>query len=128
MDPPLGLKAVVLTAKSVLLTWTDISLGDSQRINDNRYYTIAYNPKTSHKRKYINSTDLNAHIEDLKPDTEYEFSVKVIKGRRSSPPSMSIFVRTHEAGIILIFSCWLFSCTICFIEPSNSLSSVKVTN
>ena len=98
MDPPLGLKAVVLTANTVLLTWTDNSLGASQRVNDNRYYTVTYNPKTSHKKKNINSTDLNAHIEDLRPDTEYEFSVKVIKGRRQSPPSMSIFVRTHEAG------------------------------
>ena len=98
MDPPLGLKAVVLSASTVLLTWTDMSLSDNQRVNDNRYYTIAYNPKTSHKKKYVNSTDLNVHIDNLRPNTEYEFSVTVYKGRRQSTPSMSIFVRTHEAG------------------------------
>ena len=48
--------------------------------------------------RYVNSTDLNVHIDDLKPNTEYEFSVKVLKGRRKSVWSLSVFNKTFEAA------------------------------
>jgi hypothetical protein len=31
--------------------------------------------------KYFNATDLNCMIDDLKPNTQYEFTVKVVKVR-----------------------------------------------
>ncbi len=99
MNPPMGLKANVLSATTVVLTWSDSSLGRNQRVNDNRYYSVRYNPKMSRKKKTVNSTDLNAHIDDLKPNTEYEFAVRVIKGLRNSGWSMSTFATTDEAGI-----------------------------
>ncbi len=46
----------------------------------------------------VNSTDLNVHIDDLRPNTEYEFSAKVIKGRRQSTWSLSVLNKTFEAG------------------------------
>ncbi|KAH9523490.1 putative aminophospholipid-translocase [Bulinus truncatus] len=100
MLPPVGLNALVLPSSTILLTWSDNSLSRNQRITDNRYYTIKYrqlNPKNS-KFKYINATDLNYHIEGLRPHTEYEFMVKVIKGRRESDYSMTVFNKTDEAA------------------------------
>ncbi|KAL5020555.1 hypothetical protein ScPMuIL_003447 [Solemya velum] len=100
MMPPVGLKANVLSSQTILLTWTDTSLGRSQKINDNRYYTLRYSVHPNNNRRYrtINSTDLNAHISDLKPYTQYEFSVRVIKGRRQSTWSMSAYNTTQQAA------------------------------
>ena len=96
--PPVGLKAIVLSSTTIVITWSDTTLGRNQKITDNRYYTIRYLPRDSRKSKQVNSTDLNVHIDDLKPNTEYEFSVKVIKGRRQSAWSLSVFNKTFEAG------------------------------
>jgi neogenin len=106
MTPPTGLKAIVLSATTIVLTWTDTTLGgNSQRVTDNRIYTVRYQPHnsgsgaaSSRKPKYVNSTNLNLHIEDLKPDTEYEFAVKIVKGRRQSPFSMFVINKTKEMG------------------------------
>jgi neogenin len=100
--PPVGLKATVLSATTIVLTWSDATLGGrSQRVNDNRVYTVRYQPRggsaaSTRKPKLVNSTNLNLHIEDLKPDTEYEFSVKIVKGRRQSPWSLIVFNKTKE--------------------------------
>lgn len=50
--------------------------------SDNRYYVVRYtsshnSPNTRYK--YYNATDLNCMIDDLKPNTQYEFTVKVVK-------------------------------------------------
>jgi len=48
--------------------------------------------------KYVNSTELVKHIENLRPDTQYEFNVKVTKGRRKSHWSLAVGNKTQEAG------------------------------
>ncbi|XP_052785952.1 neogenin-like isoform X3 [Mya arenaria] len=99
MLPPIGLKALVLSSQTIVLTWTDNSLGKIQRITDNRYYTIRYTTIPSKGRyKYSNSTELVHHIEGLKPNAMYEFSVKVTKGRRKSSWSMAVANKTQEAA------------------------------
>ncbi|XP_053387197.1 neogenin-like [Mercenaria mercenaria] len=99
MLPPIGLKALVLSPHTIVLTWTDNSLGKIQRITDNRYYTIRLTSIPGRgKYKYVNSTELVKHIDDLKPDTLYEFSVRVFKGRRKSTWSMAVSNRTQEAA------------------------------
>lgn len=47
---------------------------------------------------YLNSTDLNAHIDHLRPNTKYEFDVKITKGRSVSPWSMKESNKTMEDG------------------------------
>ncbi|UYV61776.1 NEO1, partial [Cordylochernes scorpioides] len=96
MLPPVGLKAIVLSATTVVLYWTDSTLPRTQVVTDGRYYTVRYT--AAHRHRYHNSTDLNCMIAELKPNTLYEFSVKVIKGRRESTWSMSVFNTTHEAA------------------------------
>lgn len=115
MLPPVGLKAIVLSDSTVVLYWTDTTLSRNQLITDNRYYTVRYTTYTyssSPKYRYFNSTDLNYMIDDLKPNTQYEFSVKVVKGRRESKWSMSVINTTQEAGNVifafLIFYNYIF--------------------
>ncbi len=114
MIPPVGLKAIVLTSASIVVTWSDTTLGRNQRITDNRFYTVKYNAAGSRRVKFVNATDLNVHIDDLRPNTEYEFSVKVFKGRRQSTWSLSVLNRTFEAGEFVSY----LSRIVCSLEQN----------
>ncbi|CAH1125665.1 unnamed protein product [Ceutorhynchus assimilis] len=94
--PPMGLKAQVLSTTSVVLYWTDPTLKQSQYVRDSRYYKVKYTADNSLKTKILNVTDLNIMIDDLKPNTLYEFAVKLVKGRRESAWSMVVQNRTWE--------------------------------
>ncbi|KAK9876149.1 hypothetical protein WA026_011265 [Henosepilachna vigintioctopunctata] len=94
--PPIGLKAHVLSTTSVVLYWTDTTLSKTQIIKDSRYYVVKYAADRSLRSKYLNVTDLNVMINDLKPNTLYEFSVKLVKGRKESPWSMVVTNTTWD--------------------------------
>ena len=100
MLPPTDLKAIVQSGNAIVVTWTDPSLGKTQSHIDNRYYTVQYNsiPPSREGNGSINTTDLVCHIDDLKPYTQYLFSVKVSKGKRKSTWSVSVENTTQEAG------------------------------
>ncbi len=75
----------------------------NQLIPDNRYYIVRYTqPKSAQVHKprhqYRNSTDLNVMLDDLKPNTEYEFTVKIVRGRRQSPWSLVVVNKTRESA------------------------------
>jgi len=108
MMPPIGVKATVLSASRARLTWTDTTLGRSQRVHDSRYYVVRYNPKLARKQRFVNSTQLTVELFDLRADTEYEFSVKVIKGQRRSTWSLSVFNQTLEAGSVFTYTVLIF--------------------
>ena len=82
----------------------DSTLPKNQLIPDNRYYIVRYTPvKTLQaqrpKHQYKNSSDLNLMIDDLKPNTEYEFTAKIVKGRRQqSSWSLVVTNKTTEAA------------------------------
>nr|CAD7442449.1 unnamed protein product [Timema bartmani] len=68
---------------------------------DNRYYVVRYTSShhsSNPRYKYFNSTNLNCMIDDLRPNTQYEFTVKVLKNRRESPWSMVVLNMTQEAA------------------------------
>ncbi|XP_072382653.1 neogenin isoform X2 [Diabrotica undecimpunctata] len=94
--PPMGLKAQVLSTSSVVLYWTDPTLKQSQYVGDNRYYIVKIDDKTAKKPRFINVTDLNVMVDELRPNTLYEFSVKLVKGRKESSWSMVAHNRTWE--------------------------------
>ncbi|XP_076366090.1 neogenin-like isoform X4 [Tachypleus tridentatus] len=101
MLPPVGLKAIVLSSTTVVLYWTDSTLPRNQLITDSRFYTVRYvpYPYSGHVRyRLYNSTDLNCMIDNLKPNTQYEFSVKVVLSPQESTWSMSAFNTTREAA------------------------------
>lgn len=96
--PPVGLKAQVLSATSVILYWSDTTLKKKVYVDDNRYYVIKYNAEQSARSKTLNVTELNTMISDLKPSTLYEFSVKLVKGSRQSDYSMVVMNRTWDVA------------------------------
>jgi Fibronectin type III domain len=100
--PPVGVDAVSSSSSSVVVSWADtpsqggFSYGG---LGDGRVYTVRYGQRSMRGRyRYVNVTSTNARIDDLRPDTEYELSVKVSRSTRHSTWSMSVFVRTREAG------------------------------
>ena len=95
------------STSSLWLPWRRAaSLHELSVICDCRIYTVRYQqaigdgegPSGGRRMKMINSSSLNLHIEDLLPDTEYMFSVRIVKGRRQSPWSLNVFNRTKEMG------------------------------
>ncbi|KAK5647199.1 hypothetical protein RI129_002091 [Pyrocoelia pectoralis] len=90
LTPPMGLKAHISSPNSVVLYWTDTTLGKTQDVRDNRYYIVKCTDVKLLKNRYLNVTRLYAEFTDLKANTVYEFTVKLIKGRRESPWSMVV--------------------------------------
>ncbi|KAM4596577.1 neogenin 1a isoform 9-T9 [Fundulus diaphanus] len=98
MMPPVGVQASVMTHDTIRVTWADNSLPKNQKITDNRHYTVRWktNIPANTKVKMANSTSLTHVVTGLKPNTLYEFSVMVTKGRRSSTWSMTAQGTTFE--------------------------------
>ncbi|KAM7015482.1 neogenin 1a isoform 21-T21 [Tautogolabrus adspersus] len=98
MMPPVGVQASVLSHDTIKVTWADNSLPKNQKITDNRFYTVRWktNIPANTKVKMANTTSLNHMVTGLKPNTLYEFSVMVTKGRRLSTWSMTAQGTTFE--------------------------------
>ncbi|KAL2088756.1 hypothetical protein ACEWY4_015655 [Coilia grayii] len=98
MLPPVGVQASVFSHDTIKVTWADNSLPKNQKITDARYYTVRWktNIPANTKFKMANTTTLNHMVTGLKPNTLYEFSVMVTKGRRSSTWSMTAHGTTFE--------------------------------
>ncbi|XP_072236180.1 neogenin 1a isoform X4 [Leuresthes tenuis] len=98
MMPPVGVQASVLSHDTIKVTWADNSLPKNQKIIDNRFYTVRWktNIPANTKVKMANATSLSHMVTGLKPNTLYEFSVMVTKGRRTSTWSMTAQGTTFE--------------------------------
>uniref|UniRef100_A0A8D0BNX0 Neogenin n=1 Tax=Salvator merianae TaxID=96440 RepID=A0A8D0BNX0_SALMN len=98
MMPPVGVQASILSHDTIRITWADNSLPKNQKVSDARYYTVRWktNIPANTKYKTANTTTLNFLVTGLKPNTLYEFSVMVTKGRRSSTWSMTAHGTTFE--------------------------------
>lgn len=97
--PPVGLKANILSSSTVVLQWTDS--GRQTTATDNRQYVIRYTSNfrsVSPKYKFGYSNRTTLMIDGLKPATQYEFSVKVVKGKTESTWSMSVINSTLDAS------------------------------
>ncbi|XP_075391905.1 neogenin isoform X3 [Tenrec ecaudatus] len=100
MMPPVGVQASILSHDTIRISWADNSLPKHQKITDSRYYTVRWktNIPANTKYKNANATTLHYLVTGLKPNTLYEFSVMVTKGRRSSTWSMTAHGTTLEWG------------------------------
>ncbi|XP_017027034.1 neogenin isoform X3 [Drosophila kikkawai] len=96
LEVPVGLRAITMSSSSIVVYWIDTMLNKNQHVTDNRHYTVSYGITGSSRYRYHNTTDLNCMINDLRPNTQYEFAVKVVKGRRESSWSMSVLNQTHQ--------------------------------
>lgn len=97
LEVPVGLRAITMSATAIVVYWTDTMLNKNQHVTDNRQYVVRYNPLGAVRYKYHNTSDLNVMINDLKPNTQYEFAVKVVKGKRESAWSMSVLNSTVQS-------------------------------
>lgn len=100
LEVPVGLRAVTMSANSIVVYWTDTTLNRNQQVVDNRHYTVRYNIIGSNRYKFFNTTDLNCMIPELRPNSQYEFAVKVVKGRHESAWSMSVLNTTAQAVLL----------------------------
>ncbi|NWS72979.1 DCC protein, partial [Crotophaga sulcirostris] len=100
MLPPVGVQAIVLTHDAVRVIWADNSVPKNQKTTEVRFYTVRWRTSysTSAKYKSADTTALSHTVIGLKPNTMYEFSVMVTKGRRSSTWSMTAHATTYEAA------------------------------
>ena len=97
LNPPIGVKATTLSSSSIILTWTDSTLGRNQRVTDGREYTVSYAPTSgAHRAREKKSAAPNMLIDDLRPNTKYEFSVRVAKAGIESVWSMTAENTTFE--------------------------------
>ncbi|KAM4808143.1 netrin receptor DCC [Rhinophrynus dorsalis] len=100
MLPPVGVQAVSLTHDAVRVSWADNSVLKNQKTAEVRFYTIRWRTSYSASSKYksADTTSLSHTVTGLKPNTMYEFSVMVTKGRRSSTWSMTAHATTYETA------------------------------
>ncbi|XP_030388310.1 neogenin isoform X2 [Scaptodrosophila lebanonensis] len=96
LEVPVGLRAITMSSSSIVVYWIDTMLNKNQHVTDNRHYTVSYSITGSGRYRYHNTTDLNCMINELRPNTQYEFAVKVVKGRRESAWSMSVLNSTYQ--------------------------------
>ncbi|XP_052840223.1 neogenin isoform X7 [Drosophila gunungcola] len=96
LEVPVGLRAITMSSSSIVVYWIDTMLNKNQHVTDNRHYTVSYGITGSNRYRYHNTSDLNCMINDLRPNTQYEFAVKVVKGRRESSWSMSVLNSTYQ--------------------------------
>ncbi|XP_073845081.1 neogenin protein frazzled isoform X3 [Musca autumnalis] len=96
LEVPVGLRAITMSSSSIVVYWIDTMLSKNQHVTDNRHYTVRYGIAQTTRYRYHNTTDLNTMITDLRPNTQYEFSVKVVKGRRESAWSMAVLNTTYQ--------------------------------
>lgn len=98
LEVPVGLRAIPMSGTSIVIYWTDTTLSKNQHVTDNRHYVVRYSSTGSTKFKYHNTSDLNCMISELRPNTKYEFAVKVVKGKRESMWSMSVLNTTMQSS------------------------------
>lgn len=100
--PPLNVQAVAISPHSVELRWTDWHLKPDESIPDDRRYVIRYSvadystSSSAPKYTFKNATERSAIISDLKPNTLYDFAVKLAVGKRESDWSMTTSQMTME--------------------------------
>ena len=98
--PPLNVQAVAISSRTVEVRWTDWHLRPDESIVDDRVYTVRYKvaDMTNAKYMYKNSTERNVIINDLHPNTLYDFAVRLSLNGKESPWSMTTSQMTMESS------------------------------
>lgn len=96
----MNVQAVAISSQSIEVRWTDWHLKPEEQIPDDRVYLVRYNvaDMSNTKYKYKNATERNVIISDLKPNTLYDFAVRLVISRRESDWSMTTSQMTMETS------------------------------
>ncbi|NXU50192.1 FNDC1 protein, partial [Turnix velox] len=88
----------VMSSQSVLVAWTD-PLYERQKVAANRQYNVRYREKGESARwDYKQVSNRRALVENLLPDTMYEFAIQILDRDKESKWSVSVYQRTPEAA------------------------------
>jgi len=69
-------------------------------VSNPRQYNVRYREKGESARwDYKQVSNRRALVENLAPDTMYEFAVQILEGEKEGKWSVSVFQRTPEAGM-----------------------------
>uniref|UniRef100_A0A8D9AVD2 Neogenin n=1 Tax=Cacopsylla melanoneura TaxID=428564 RepID=A0A8D9AVD2_9HEMI len=101
--PPMGLKADVLSPYSMRVSWIDTTLAEQfqQHGEEGRHYLVRYTHLLGApypRYKFVNSSVPSVEVNELKPNTQYEFTVKVVRSKKESEWSMIVLNTTQEAA------------------------------
>nr|XP_012615129.1 fibronectin type III domain-containing protein 1 isoform X3 [Microcebus murinus] len=99
LDIPKDITVRVMSSQSVLVAWVDPVLEKQKKVVASRQYTVRYREKGESARwDYKQITNRRVLIENLIPDTVYEFAVRISQGERDGKWSISVFQRTPESA------------------------------
>uniref|UniRef100_A0A914WAK2 Neogenin n=1 Tax=Plectus sambesii TaxID=2011161 RepID=A0A914WAK2_9BILA len=102
---PMGVQANTDSSTAIKVSWIDGDLdatgfGGVQRPRDGRQYSVRYSSsfENNGQHRFLNASETQLLVDGLKPNTQYEFSVRVVMGRSASQWSMSTFNRTAASA------------------------------
>ncbi|KAL4839106.1 hypothetical protein H8958_011360 [Nasalis larvatus] len=99
LDVPDDISVRVMSSQSVLVSWVDPVLEKQKKVVASRQYTVRYREKGELARwDYKQIANRRVLIENLIPDTVYEFAVRISQGERDGKWSTSVFQRTPESA------------------------------
>nr|XP_058939741.1 fibronectin type III domain-containing protein 1 isoform X1 [Kogia breviceps] len=99
LDVPEDINVRVISSQSVLVAWVDPVLEKQKKVVASRQYAVRYREKGESARwDYKQVSNRRVLIENLIPDTMYEFAVRISQGERDGKWSTSVFQRTPESA------------------------------
>ncbi|XP_074044057.1 fibronectin type III domain-containing protein 1 isoform X2 [Macrotis lagotis] len=99
LEEPEDITVRVMSSQSVLVAWVDPILEKQKRTVASRQYTVRYREKGESARwDFKQVSGRRTLIENLIPDTMYEFAVRISQGERDGKWSTSVFQRTPESA------------------------------
>ncbi|KAM4866380.1 fibronectin type III domain-containing protein 1 [Thomomys bottae] len=99
LDVPRDITVRVMSSQSVLVAWVDPILEKQKKAVASRQYTVRYREKGESARwDYKQIPHRRVLVENLIPDTVYEFAVRISQGERDGKWSTSVFQRTPESA------------------------------
>ncbi|XP_069462806.1 fibronectin type III domain-containing protein 1 [Ambystoma mexicanum] len=96
---PQDVSVRVMSSQSVLVSWVDPIFEKTKKVESTRRYSVRYREKGESARwDYKQVNNRRALVDQLMPDTMYEFSARMSEGNRHSQWSSSVFQRTPESA------------------------------
>lgn len=99
LDIPEDINVRVMSSQSVLVAWVDPLVEKQKKVVASRQYTVRHREKGESARwDYKQVSNRRVLVENLIPDTMYEFAVRISQGERDGKWSTSVFQRTPESA------------------------------
>ncbi|XP_006868545.1 PREDICTED: fibronectin type III domain-containing protein 1 [Chrysochloris asiatica] len=99
LNVPKDISVRIMSSQSVLVAWVDPALEKQKKVVASRQYTVRYREKGESARwDYKQMANRRVLVENLVPDTMYEFAVRISQGERDGKWSTSVFQRTPESA------------------------------